>query len=126
MCALLKADLKRKVFLEKKYEGPIGVRQFLSAIADWRFLSIVFCRISIALEKRHLSFVGKLFFLLNLICFGIEVSRKCKIEGGLYFPHTIGTVIGAEKIGHNVTIYHGVTIGGKFMDTEYKSRPNYR
>jgi serine O-acetyltransferase len=53
---------------------------------------------------------------LNQIIFGIEISPKCAIGPGIFFPHTSGTVIGASKIGRNVTIFQGVTLGAKDMD----------
>jgi serine O-acetyltransferase len=41
---------------------------------------------------------------------------RCEIGLGLYLPHTIGTVIGAIRVGNNAVIYHQVTIGAKEMD----------
>ena len=34
-------------------------------------------------------------------------------------PHTVGTVIGAERIGCNVTIMQGVTLGTKEPDMQF-------
>ena len=57
--------------------------------------------------------------------FGIEIATRCPIGGGLFFPHTQGTVIGAWSIGQNATIYQGVTLGAKELDFAYskESRP---
>ena len=57
--------------------------------------------------------------------FGIEIAVNCEIGAGLYFPHTVGTVIGARKIGQNALIYQGVTIGAKHIDIGFdpSSRP---
>jgi serine O-acetyltransferase len=49
--------------------------------------------------------------MLNVLIFGIEVSPQVQIGGGLFLPHTVGTVIGAERIGENCTILQGVTLG---------------
>ena len=56
---------------------------------------------------------------LNQIIFGIEISPKCMIGPGIFFPHTSGTVIGASKIGRGVTIFQGVTLGAKQIDMKY-------
>lgn len=44
---------------------------------------------------------------------------RCPIGPGLFLPHTHGTVIGAERIGRNVTIYQGVTLGAREVDFAY-------
>jgi serine O-acetyltransferase len=49
--------------------------------------------------------------MLNVLVFGIEVSPQVQIGGGLFLPHTVGTVIGAARIGDNCTILQGVTLG---------------
>lgn len=55
----------------------------------------------------------------------MEISTKLKIGPGLFFPHTVGTVLGAARIGKNCTIYQGVTVGAKNIDFVYneKNRP---
>jgi len=53
------------------------------------------------------------------VMFGLEVSPRCEIGPGIFFPHTSGTVVGAPRIGSNVTIFHGVTLGAKELDQEF-------
>ena len=60
--------------------------------------------------------MAHLLSYLNLVLFGIEISPRCAIGPGIFFPHTSGTVIGASKIGRNVTIFQGVTLGARQMD----------
>ena len=44
---------------------------------------------------------------------GIEIHPKAKIGKNLFIDHGMGVVIGeTSEIGDNVTIYHGVTLGG--------------
>jgi serine O-acetyltransferase len=38
---------------------------------------------------------------LNQVIFGSEISSKCAIGPGIFFPHTSGTVVGASKVGRN-------------------------
>ncbi|UXN67832.1 hypothetical protein N8A98_01875 (plasmid) [Devosia neptuniae] len=82
-------------------------------------------RIAYKMQMSRLGVLAKLVSFLNFCLFGIEVATRCPIEGGLFFPHTQGTVIGALRVGKNATIYHGVTIGAKELDYHYAvdSRP---
>lgn len=74
-------------------------------------LPVVFIRLAEFFATHHLGIVGKMFTMANVAMFGIEVSPQVRIGGGLFLPHTVGTVLGAEKIGRNVTISQGVTLG---------------
>lgn len=51
---------------------------------------------------------------------GIEIHPGAKIGKGLFIDHGMGVVIGETAIvGDNVTIFHGVTLGGtKFIKTK--------
>ena len=51
---------------------------------------------------------------MQIACFltGIEI-HPAKIGDGFFMDHAMGVVIGeTAEIGDNVTIYHGVTLGG--------------
>ena len=58
-----------------------------------------------------LAFV-KLIHRHHEVKYGIQVSFSNDIGGGLCFGHFSCIVIGCEKIGKNMTIYQGCTIGG--------------
>jgi serine O-acetyltransferase len=62
----------------------------------------------------------------NLVLFGLEVAPRCEIGPGIFFPHPSGTVIGAWRIGSNVTIFQGVTLGSKELDMgfDFCQRPD--
>jgi serine O-acetyltransferase len=64
-------------------------------------------------------YTKKLFFLARLasnisrFLTGIEIHPGAKIGKGLFIDHGMGVVIGeTAEIGDNVTMYHGVTLGG--------------
>lgn len=48
---------------------------------------------------------------LNTALHGLELSPSVPIGPGLYLPHTVGSVINAKRIGANVTLQGGITIG---------------
>lgn len=68
----------------------------------------------------HYLYIHKHFFLARFISekakrkTGIEIHPGAKIGNNLFIDHGSGVVIGETTIIHdNVTIYHGVTLGGK-------------
>ncbi len=67
-------------------------------------------------ERRFLGLFSRFFSMMNVVIFGLEVSPKVNIHGGLFLPHTVGTVLGARSIGKNVTIMQGVTLGAAYPD----------
>ncbi len=73
----------------------------------------------IAYRLSHFLYIHKRFFVARLIsqiarfCTGIEIHPGAKIGKGLFIDHGMGVVIGeTSEVGDNVTIYHGVTLGG--------------
>ncbi len=73
----------------------------------------------IAYRISHFLYNHKRFFCARLISqiarffTGIEIHPGAKIGKGLFIDHGMGVVIGeTTEIGDNVTIYHGVTLGG--------------
>ncbi len=71
--------------------------------------------------RSGIPILPKVFTYLNIILFGLEVTPHCDIGPGLFFPHTSGTVVGASKLGRNVTIFQGVTLGAKELDMAFDS-----
>jgi serine O-acetyltransferase len=120
------ADLQRHYYFGGRKDYMPGVSKLLLNIFNPRFLPVVLCRLAHALYKCRLAPLARLVSLLNFVLFGIEIAMRCEIGDGLYFPHTVGTVIGALRIGQNAVIYHGVTLGAKEMDIGYHpdARPN--
>lgn len=78
----------------------------------------------IAYRIAHFLYLKKRFFLARLISqlsrffTGIEIHPGSKIGKGLFIDHGMGVVIGeTAEVGDNVTLYHGVTLGGTGKDT---------
>jgi serine O-acetyltransferase len=113
---LLKADLMRLSLIE------VGSGRDFSwlSIFNPRFWPVLIVRMA-----RFISFIPGVRLLtpvltwMNVIIFGVEFTAKCIVGPGLMMPHTVGTVVGARKIGSNVTIFQGVTIGAKFVDLQF-------
>jgi serine O-acetyltransferase len=99
--------------------AKVSTFQFVLACVNPRMLPVVLIRLAEFFDVRHLGVLAKLCSILNVVIFGIEVSPRVKIEGGLFLPHTVGTVIGAASIGRNCTIMQGVTLGALESDLNF-------
>ena len=116
---LLYRDLARQCQLEGRSPAAPGWAALLGRLLHHRFLPILLCRASRAAMLGHIPVLPKLLTYLNIVIFGLEVTPRCEIGPGIFFPHTSGTVIGAWRIGSNVTILQGVTLGAKQMDLAF-------
>ncbi|MBP01335.1 MAG: serine O-acetyltransferase [Rhodospirillaceae bacterium] len=77
------------------------------------FRAIIFHRVAHFLWRSHLYFLGRLISEVSRLFSGIEIHPAAEIGERLFIDHGVGVVIGeTTKIGHDVTIYHGVTLGG--------------
>lgn len=75
--------------------------------------AIWFHRISHWLWKHELFFFGRFCSHLGRFFTGIEIHPGATIGKGFFIDHGMGVVIGeTAEIGDNVTLYHGVTLGG--------------
>lgn len=62
---------------------------------------------------RGLEFPAELIWRVNFLLTGADIHPGAQIGGGLRITHTAGIVIGnGARVGSNVTILHGVTLGG--------------
>ena len=86
-------------------------------------LEIVFCypglhalwiyRVAHWFWVHDLFFCGRFISHLGRFLTGIEIHPGAKIGGRFFIDHGTGVVIGeTAEIGDNVTLYHGVTLGG--------------
>ena len=117
--ALLYADLERQLSLSGQPGTRASLLRFLCRLPHPRYLPIVLCRSSRAASLSGLPTLANLLSYLNQIIFGLEISPRCVIGPGIFFPHTSGTVIGASHIGREVTVFQGVTLGATQIDMQY-------
>ena len=58
---------------------------------------------------------------------GVEIHPAAVLGKGVFIDHATGVVIGeTAEVGDNVTIYHGVTLGGTSLDRGRKRHPTVR
>lgn len=80
--------------------------------------ALIHHRISHFLYKRKFFFLARVISQLSRFFTGIEIHPGATIGKGLFIDHGMGVVIGeTAEVGDNVTLYHGVTLGGTGKDT---------
>lgn len=77
------------------------------------FHAVLFYRIANFLWRKKFYFLGRFVSHLGRFFTGIEIHPGAKIGKNFFIDHGMGVVIGeTAEIGDNVTMYHGVTLGG--------------
>lgn len=77
------------------------------------FHSILFYRLAHRLWERDWRLPARLLSQLGRLLTGVEIHPGAKIGKNFFIDHGMGVVIGETSvIGDNVTLYHGVTLGG--------------
>lgn len=106
------AQLKRDIRVV--FERDPAARNVLEVIFCYPgFHALQFHRIAHWLWVRRLFFLGRMVSHVSRFLTGIEIHPGAKIGAGFFIDHGMGIVIGeTSEIGENVTLYHGVTLGG--------------
>jgi serine O-acetyltransferase len=75
--------------------------------------SVFFHHISHNLWNLKMFLIARIISQFSRFLTGIEIHPAAKIGKNLFIDHGMGVVIGETSvIGDDVTIYHGVTLGG--------------
>lgn len=118
MRAALAGDIRRYRKLNGNPDDRIGAAGCLCLLSPRLFPNLMI-RLAHRFALWRLAPLARVFSLTVYVLFGIEVAVRCRIGPGLFLPHTQGTVIGADAIGANCTIYQSVTIGARELDMEF-------
>ena len=110
----LKGDIARLRSDKGTHEGrPTVARMIQRVLTRPGPLAIVLYRASHALWAGGLETPAELLWRLNFFLTGADIHPGAEIGGGLRLTHTAGVVVGkGARIGANVTLLHGVTLGG--------------
>lgn len=83
-------------------------------------------RFSHWLWKHNARLPGRLISQFTRWLTGIEIHPGAQIGRGFFIDHGMGVVIGeTAEVGNNVTLYHGVTLGGTSLE-KGKRHPTLR
>jgi serine O-acetyltransferase len=76
-------------------------------------MAVAIYRASHWMWARGWESAAEIVWRINFFLTGADIHPGAEIGGGLRLTHTSGVVIGkGVKIGRNVTLLHGVTLGG--------------
>lgn len=108
MFARLKSDIKAV------FDRDPAARSVLEVIFCYPGLhALWFHRVAHWFWVHDCYFLGRLTSHFGRFFTGIEIHPGAKIGKGFFIDHGMGVVIGeTAEIGDNVTLYHGVTLGG--------------
>ncbi|CAB1261912.1 Serine acetyltransferase [Clostridiaceae bacterium BL-3] len=110
---LLAYDIKNAMKNDPAARNPVEVflvYPFIHALIHYR--------ISHFFYKKKFFFIARVISQISRMFTGIEIHPGAKIGKGLFIDHGMGVVIGeTAEVGDNVTLYHGVTLGGTGKDT---------
>lgn len=123
-------SIKECFWLDIKSLNPgIGIKElFFECIISSGTLAVVMFRLAQYFYEK--KFVWRFAFLIsriNQILNGFECNIMAEIDCGLFIPHSMNIVIGIAKMGKNITVYNGVTLGARVMkknDPDYKEGVN--
>jgi serine O-acetyltransferase len=116
---LLYSDLARQYELAGRHDRQPNFLRLLARLLHYRFLPIALYRVSRSAFLAGIPLLPGLLTYLNLVLFGLEITPRCEVGPGLFFAHTSGSVIGASRMGSNVTIFGSVTLGAKELDMRF-------
>lgn len=75
--------------------------------------AIIFYRFSHWLWNKNFKIISRIISLIARFFTGIEIHPAARIGERFFIDHGMGVVIGeTAEIGNDVTLYHGVTLGG--------------
>lgn len=81
-------------------------------------------RVAHALWQSNHKFLARSLSHVSRMATGIEIHPAAKIGKRLFIDHGMGVVIGeTAEIGDDVTLYHGVTLGGVSWERGAKRHP---
>lgn len=108
MFAALKSDLQ--AILQR---DPAATNSWSVMFIYPSFQVMIAYRIANPMWKAGLRFIPRLMMQVARWLTGIEIHPGATIKSGFFVDHGMGVVIGeTAEIGENVTLYHGVTLGG--------------
>lgn len=98
-------------------ERDPAIKSSIEALLYPSFYALLFHRWGHWFYKKEHFFIARTISQIARGLTGIEIHPGATIGKGLFIDHGMGVVIGETcEIGDNVTIYHGVTLGGTGKD----------
>lgn len=89
--------------------------------------AILFYRFNHYLWSKNFKLTSRVLAQVARFLTGVEIHPGARIGSGFFIDHGMGVVIGeTTEIGNNVTLYHGVTLGGSTVFSKKGKNTNKR
>ncbi len=106
-------SLVRSDFASIRRRDPAARGRIETALTYPGLHAAIAHRVAHALWSRQLKSAARLISYLARMATGVDIHPGAKIGPGFFIDHGSGVVIGeTAELGRNVTLYHGVTLGG--------------
>jgi serine O-acetyltransferase len=90
-----------------------GVSSFEILIAWPGVQAVLAHRVAHALHDSNVPILPRAIAYISRMSTGVEIHPAANVGDGLFIDHGMGVVIGeTADVGHDVTLYQGVTLGG--------------
>ncbi len=101
--------------IQAVFQRDPAARSLLEVLLCYSGLhALLLHRLAHFLFRRRLVVLPRLISQFGRFITGIEIHPGARIGRGLFIDHGMGVVIGeTTEIGDNVTLYQGVTLGGR-------------
>ena len=101
-------------FLQSVIDRDPAAKSKLSVVLTYPGVkAVLFHQLAHFFSVAKFDLIARIISQSSRFLTGIEIHPKAKIGKNLFIDHGMGVVIGeTSEIGNNVTIYHGVTLGG--------------
>ena len=101
-------------FLQSIIDRDPAAKSKLSLILTYPGVKAVFFhRVANFFSTAKFDLIARIISQFSRFLTGIEIHPRAKIGKNLFIDHGMGVVIGeTSEIGDDVTLYHGVTLGG--------------
>src|SRR5207237_847322 len=100
------------VELSKAVTGNTAPRTLVLAALQDSFWVLVLSRLRTSARRHRIVGVNRVLRMAQTTLYGLEIGKDVDLGRGVYFVHTVGTVIGGDaKIGNRVRFMGNNTIG---------------
>jgi len=109
---------KIKEDIDSVFERDPAARSWVEVVINYSGLHAIWGhRVAHWLWLHDLKLLGRIFSQVTRAFTGIEIHPGARIGSRFFIDHGMGVVIGeTAEIGSDVTMYHGVTLGGTSLD----------
>jgi serine O-acetyltransferase len=98
--------------LSRAARGPGDVRGALRMLRTDAWILLFLFRIRKTVLRWHIPIVNRVLRLLQMVFGGVELGNEISLGAGVYFIHSLGTVVGGDAIvGDRVRFLGNNTVG---------------